>query len=605
MKRKSETTILLNRHRNSGALDSLYHLLMKMGVVGEAAAADLKGQRYLDLVNLEFDGVNLDPEEFRDAYLASEMLSKYPFEIEGLDRGAEALSMFASFEAQCADTNARLAGYDEKPVRPFLKEIRIARQLIANCVGSVSDNWDDIERLCTFTSGASWSLKRRYGDPSNKFGLNKPAVTSNCLSLAEFVVKRVPLWSGQLSDFTLTVGNKVTTVPKNAKTDRTIAIEPELNMYLQRGIGRFIRRRLAKVGNSLKYQTRNQDLAFVGSWSGELATLDLKGASDTLSLGVCELLLPSDWNQLVLMARSPFGVLPDRTLVTYEKVSSMGNGYTFELESLIFWAIVRACVISLELEDRRMSVYGDDIICPVAAVDLVRGLLTYLGFTLNEKKSHWSGPFRESCGKHFYLGHDVTPFYVRKPVDSIPRIVSLCNRIKAHASLRYGGNALDGRFKNTWEELADKIPSRLRSKISGPSNLGDMVLHSEWDEVAPPRKRGNGHVGWTVWGLRASYHQTRGEDVGYLLSRLSAAEQRNLVSPLEVSWEVMPYKFAIVPSYEDMVVLMMQGLLQELEDIGQRDERQFIGLDDKSSRLTYSLCKTVATEWSGYGCWVD
>ena len=201
MKRKSETTILLNRHRNSGALDSLYHLLMKMGVVGEAAAADLKSQRYLDLINLEFDGVNLDPEEFRDAYLASEMLSKYPFEIEGLDRKAEALSMFASFEAQCANTNTRLAGYDEKPVRPFLKEIRIARQLIANCVGSVSDNWDDIERLCTFTSGASWSLKRRYGDPSNKFGLNKPAVTSNCLSLAEFVVKRVPPFSRSLEQW--------------------------------------------------------------------------------------------------------------------------------------------------------------------------------------------------------------------------------------------------------------------------------------------------------------------------------------------------------------------------------------------------------------------
>ena len=151
MKRKPKTTILLNRHRKSGALHHLTALLKKLGPVGEAAAEDLTDQRYLDLVNLDFEGVNLDPEEFRDAYLASEMLSKYPFEIEGLDRKAEALSSFMQFEAQCAETNARLAGYDEKPVRPFLKEIRRMRQLIANCVGDVASNWDTIERLCTFT----------------------------------------------------------------------------------------------------------------------------------------------------------------------------------------------------------------------------------------------------------------------------------------------------------------------------------------------------------------------------------------------------------------------------------------------------------------------
>lgn len=603
MKRKSKTTVLLNRHRKSGALHHLTALLRKLGPVGEAAAEDLTDQRYLDLVNLDFEGVNLDPEEFRDAYLASEMLSKYPFEIEGLDRKAEALSSFMQFEAQCAETNARVAGYDEKPVRPFLKEIRIMRQLIANCVGDVASNWDTIERLCTFTSGASWSLKRRYGDPSNKFGLNKPAVTSNCLGLAEYVVRQIPLWRGHLSDFHLAAGNKVTTVAKNAKTERTIAIEPELNMYCQRGIGRYIRRCLSRVGNSLKYQTRNQDLALVGSWSGEVATLDLKGASDTLSLGVCELLLPADLYQLILLTRSPYGVLPDRTLVTYEKVSSMGNGFTFELESLIFWALVKACIISLNLDDRRMSVYGDDIICPTTAVDLVRGLLTYLGFTLNEKKSHWSGPFRESCGKHYYLGHDVTPFYVRKPVDSIPRLVSLCNRIKAHASLRYGGNALDGRFADTWNAIAGEIPATIRSKIAGPSELGDMVLHSEWDETCPPRKRGNGHMGWTVYGLKAAYHQSRGEDVGYLLSRLASGEAKP--HPRDIAWEVLPFKFAAMPSYEDVVIGLMAGLLRELDDIGAKDEREFIGLEDKSSRLTYSLCKTVATQWSGYGCWVD
>lgn len=134
------------------------------------------------------------------------------------------------------------------------------------------------------------------------------------------------------------MGNKVTTVPKNSKTDRVIAIEPLMNMYVQKGIGGAIRHSLRSVGINLNDQTSNQRLAREGSLQGKLATVDLSSASDSVSLLLVEELLPPDWVAAIKLCRSPCGVLPDGSVINYQKVSSMGNGFTFELESLIFWA---------------------------------------------------------------------------------------------------------------------------------------------------------------------------------------------------------------------------------------------------------------------------
>ena len=46
----------------------------------------------------------------------------------------------------------------------------------------------------------------------------------------------------------LTESNRLMTVPKNARTDRVIAAEPDWNMFFQLGLGASIRARLQKVG---------------------------------------------------------------------------------------------------------------------------------------------------------------------------------------------------------------------------------------------------------------------------------------------------------------------------------------------------------------------
>jgi hypothetical protein len=128
---------------------------------------------------------------------------------------------------------------------------------------------------------------------------------------------------------------KLEFVPKNAKTFRSTVTEPVLNGLTQLAIGDFLFDRLKRSGLDLRDQTRNQRLALEGSLTGALATLDLSSASDTISRELVYHLLPLEWAHFLGLSRT--GHIKYRgQRYTLEKFSSMGNGYTFPLESLIF-----------------------------------------------------------------------------------------------------------------------------------------------------------------------------------------------------------------------------------------------------------------------------
>jgi hypothetical protein len=230
--------------------------------------------------------------------------------------------------------------------------------------------------------------------------------------------------------------NRITTVPKDGTKDRPIAVEPEGNVFLQLGIEGVIRDKLKLVGVNLDSQERNRELARIGSIdrSGlSPATLDLSDASDTVSLKLVALLLPKGWFDLLVSVRSPFGLLPDGTALLYAKMSSMGNGYTFVLESLVFWSIIAAYVKvhgEWRSERRLVSVYGDDLIFPSYHADGIKAYLTIAGFKVNASKSFTTGPFRESCGADYYDGYNVRPVFLSdKPIEDIAQLVGLRNRL--------------------------------------------------------------------------------------------------------------------------------------------------------------------------------
>lgn len=224
-------------------------------------------------------------------------------------------------------------------------------------------------------------------------------------------------------------------VPKNKDEHRTIGIEMNGLMILQKVVGNLIRKKLRdKTPINLDSQQRNRHLARLAKTFG-LATIDLANASNSISLELVRALLPADWFSVISDFRSSHGQCPsyNNSVVEYEMVSSMGNGFTFELESLIFYALAKAIaerngLHPIEIK-RAIGVYGDDIIVPSSiAANLIEGMSLF-GFTTNTEKSFLSGFFYESCGADYYDGFDVRPFLIRRQVSTTRDLFFVMNSL--------------------------------------------------------------------------------------------------------------------------------------------------------------------------------
>ncbi len=429
-----------------------------------------------------------DYSDFASDYCCQSLLRKYPLFPLGIDTKAVALEKFLESEASCYQLN-------KTKVRPYvIQEIGLtpeayishAREKIRRLLGQF--DWNEAAERFGFSGGASTRLKRKSGAPFYKFQ-GKPDVTRNCALLATCAVRSIPLWAEHMVSqfgeeprdwFNIVEGSKVTTVAKSAKTDRCIAIEPDMNMFIQKGIGAVIRARLRSVRIDLNDQTRNQELARIGSGTGSLVTIDLASASDSIALELVRLLLPPDWFEALCLCRSEYGILPGGKKHTFEKISSMGNGYTFELESLIFWALAKSVLDLKEVSDRRLGIYGDDIVIHNSCADELIDLLAYCGFKTNVDKTFLSGPFRESCGKHYFYGKDVTPFYVKAPLDTLQRTFWFANSVRLWTSRLRDPE----RYQKFYSYVVKTIPAKHRYLV--PMSMGsDSGLWASFDEVTP------------------------------------------------------------------------------------------------------------------------
>jgi len=287
------------------------------------------------------------------------------------------------------------------------------------------------------------------GSPGTSFlqkvGLGTMAATSSTLHYFYMeAISEDALWSDVESvrrvkcGTELVRGSRLSFVPKTTEISRTICTEPVCNMLFQKGIGAVLEKRLREVsGIDLSTQpNKNRLLARLGSQTGEFGTIDLSSASDSMSLGLVREFFPRSVVSLLEMARSPLTILPDGTKVELHMVSSMGNAYTFPLQTLFFSAIVygvyRARGIKLERPSRHslgnFAVFGDDIIVRKEAYDLVCRLLSLCGFSVNIDKSFNEGLFRESCGHDYYHGYNVRGVYIKTLKDVCDRY-SAINRL--------------------------------------------------------------------------------------------------------------------------------------------------------------------------------
>lgn len=440
--------------------------------------------------------------DFRDAYLSTEFLSKANFLKLDSDRKTVAISKFRKFEDQCKATNSR---FRDLSLDSLFKGANVwllnaTTRKIAEILGEFCG--EELFENANWGPGVTTRLKGEHVSGTNKFH-SENGITRGLYSLVgPLFAEAYPLWAKHLhretggEGFAFERGNSVVTVPKNAKTDRVIAIEPGINLWFQKGAGTMIRNRLRRSGVNLNTQEVNQQLARDGSVKGLLATVDFSSASDSIASHVVRELLPPMWFSVLSKLRSPVGIL-DKEVVKWEKFSSMGNGFTFELESLIFFAAAEAVKDYLQAEGR-IYVHGDDVILPVPCLELFSAFSAFLGFTVNQEKTHAFSPFRESCGAHYFAGVNCKPIYLKERLRNVQSIYKLANRVRSTAHGLNFGYGCDSRFRSCWHYLFSRVPKPLRFCV--PLTVGDAGFVVNFDEACPSRP-GFGIEGYCFRGL--------------------------------------------------------------------------------------------------------
>ena len=201
-----------------------------------------------------------------------------------------------------------------------------------------------------------------------------------------------------------------TNVPKSWKIDRGICPNTVLGSFYTYGIGSMIQSRLAKIGLNIKHLQRvHKALAQRYSINRRYVTADLSNASNSYTFWLLAMLLPRDWLAAIKRGRVPYTMFGESKVLTMSYMM-MGIGYTFTLQTLLFYALIRAVQQLLGDSNGKVSVYGDDLIYPKRIHVHVKSVLNDLGFNLNEDKTYVDTHFRESCGGDYFHGKDVRPF---------------------------------------------------------------------------------------------------------------------------------------------------------------------------------------------------
>lgn len=465
--------------------------------------------------------VTLDParylsdKEFADDLQALDFLRKIEADHPASPRSSrkeDALKKALDAEERCKEFNEKLAT-DVHLSQTFnglcLRDVlHVAAEKIEWILGDFS--LEEFLSSCSFGPGVSDTVKGPFVAPYNKFS-GKPSFTVGAADIAALFMEQSPLWreaiginaSGAFCPLgCIALGNVVTTVPKTVLIDRSIRIEPNWNIFFQKGIGLMIRRRLKRVGIDLNDQFPNACLAAFGSLTGKVFTIDLSSASDLQCKRLVELLYnrtwnafacgggypkPSAWYRMLMSTRCDISIWPDGPRLNHQ-FSSMGNGFTFELESLTFYAIAAAVLQLRGISATDLRVYGDDITGPSEAFCDISWCLEQCGFVVNPRKSFNATPFRESCGGNFFYGHDVTPVRCTT-LDNISSFYALINGLGARGYWR------------TKKFVLDKLRA-LRLVFYGPQCLGDVCVHTPHFHLWTCKGFHGRDLGWNFWAYR-------------------------------------------------------------------------------------------------------
>ena len=365
-----------------------------------------------------------------------------------------AIQSFKKAEERCKETNDTFDFLFRDPDHlgpEFAVRMKRMKRYLCNVLGEEQEYKKFLEELpytLRITSGATASTSRRMSHPYQKLG-RYVSCTKNAMPYLRFCRDH---HGYELPKFSILEENRIEFVRKNYKTHRTIACEPAGNVPLQLAFDTYAKKRLRRNGVDLSSQFINQELARMGSIDGSISTVDLEAASDTIAYNVVSYLFPKVWRGFLCDIRTPRYSHPELGSGRYEKFSSMGNGSTFVIETLLF------CAACYAVEADKFNVYGDDIAVDTEHTGPLVQLLAQLGFTLNKEKTFLTGPFRESCGTDWWEGVNITPFYLRS---EDLRLTTISHNINGIAALGWWDSSL-------WEYLRTHVEQK--RLISVPFN---------------------------------------------------------------------------------------------------------------------------------------
>ena len=338
-------------------------------------------------------------------------------------------------------------------------------RLCASKWSCTDGNFELFARLCYRHKGLKRAVRNRYADWHSKTFPDLRKIDTDRFLFSKFKANRrsgFNIFKWKLQQCTTIVhGSRFSTVPKNNEKRRPINVEPFGNLLSQRLIGNHIRDELKRIFDvdldtlATKHRQRISDPS--------VATIDLSNASDSVSLALCKFLLPSHIYKLVSDSRSPM-IYSNVTKCWHlpKKVSSMGNGFTFELMTLILTAIGRTL-------DPECTVFGDDIIirndCAAEMIQLIESV----GFKVNVDKTFISSSFRESCGANFQDGYgyiESYDFHWPNHIGDCVMVLNKCRRL----SFKYRS------FKNLYHNLCRFIPKALHGGRDYEFDRMDPIL---------------------------------------------------------------------------------------------------------------------------------
>lgn len=324
-------------------------------------------------------------------------------------------------------TQSRLVQLKDKPQNSFYEVVLdTAREYITKVLGV----YDAEEHLaaCRFGSGATVGVRSALACEAQRWEWPISGTPEQVSWFLDNVVQGNPhilnYWSAKYDSmgrscpdeaFMLTDSLTLTLVPKSFKALRSIMPNTTIGSYYTDGLRRMMERRLKRNGYDVStLQMQHRDRARLASIHGMDATVDLSAASDYLSVSLIERLVPKSWFDAMNEMRIPQVVLPDGTSCKMETFCTMGIGFTFPLQTLVFLALLKATEKWSDYTKprnwARITVYGDDMIFNREIYGNVKGLFEYVGLVVNVDKSFADGPFRESCGGDYHHGVDVRPF---------------------------------------------------------------------------------------------------------------------------------------------------------------------------------------------------